>query len=103
MTNGTEDSKRQSKRAEIDSLLQKVANYVNEGRTMAEQVNLTLLQERLPEHKSDMGKGVLSPTNEKCGWFDTVINRLVSINHNIEKINAHLANVHREVVTNKKI
>ena len=93
-----EEPKRQSKRAEIDSLLLKTANYVNEGRVLAEEINITLLQERTPEPKSEMGKAVLSP-DEKCGWFDTVINRLLKIKHNVENINAHLANVHKEVTS----
>jgi len=91
------EKKRQSKKADIDNLLQQTANYVNEGRVLAEEINIVLLQERPPEPKGETGLAACS-TTEKCGWFDTVINRLSNIINNVGELNAHLANVHKEVM-----
>ena len=99
--NGCEEPKRQSKRAEIDSLLNQVANYTNETRSKAEDISITLLQERaIPDAKSGLSRPgeVLQKDPNSMGWFDTVIKRLLNIKHNLERTGGHLSKLHREVV-----
>lgn len=90
-----QDSK-QTKKMEIDNLLQQVSNNVKEGLKMALDINITLFQEKanVPEAKQSS-----APECEKSrGWFDTVILRLEQIRREAEKTDLQLSKLHQEIV-----
>lgn len=85
---------KRSKVTEINQLLGRTASNVSEGGAMAEEINITLLQERIPD---DEDKAQSEEPKVASGWFDTVITRLIGINRKAEIINLHLKKLHNEV------
>ena len=101
MNGGSKEGGRQSKTMEINNLLQQILNYSNETRVIAEDLSITLFQERaVPEDQSEAicPGAVLSQDPNKMGWFDTVIKKLLNIKHTLENTGMHLSKISEEVV-----
>lgn len=87
---------RQTKKMEIEKLLQQSSNNVEEGLKIVSDINTVLFQEKanMPEVKQSP-----APECERSrGWFDTVIMNLENIRGEAEKTNLQLSKLHQEIV-----